>query len=154
MCIRDSPIRGEGNDFLLVPLSRRLEETPDMYIFLKSSDVALSRGTHFSYTYSPEVGATGRQTFCLILHHSKLIGTRTLKKYGFWPVVDCRSFQSRDSIGKVLLARKIFVSAFQKCIHVWGFLQPPRKCEREKSITPPRHGLSITGFICCHQTFD
>ena len=72
-----------GVDFPLITLSRRLEETPDMYIFLKSSDVALSRGTHFSYASSSQLRATGPQTFCLILHHSKLIGTRTLKKYRF-----------------------------------------------------------------------
>ena len=135
--------RTRGGDWIqVVALSKTLEETPDMYIFSKSSDVALSRGTYFSYAYSPEVGATGRQTFCLILHHSKLIGTRTLKKYRFWPLMDCRSVQSEDSIGKVLLTGKSFVSAFQKHIHVWGFLQPPRKWDHVKVNTPPSYRIS------------
>ena len=134
---RETQYEGGVDWIPLVTLSQELEETPDMYIFSKSSDVALSRGTHFSYATSPELGATCPQTFCLNLHHSKLIGARALKKYGFWWFMTCRSVQGRDSIGKVLLARKSFVSAFQKYIHVGGFLQPPRKCDHEKSITPP-----------------
>ena len=45
---RETIMRG-GNDFLRCALSRRLEETPDMYIFLESWDQALSRKYHFAY---------------------------------------------------------------------------------------------------------
>ena len=40
-------------------------ETLDMYIFLKSSAKGLSRGTHFSYAISPQLGATGAGKSCL-----------------------------------------------------------------------------------------
>ena len=43
---RETMMRG-GDDFQVVPLSLRLEETPNMYIFLKTSEVALSCRYHF-----------------------------------------------------------------------------------------------------------
>ena len=49
---------GGGHDIDGVPWSRELMETLDMYIFLKSSAKGLSRGTHFSYASSSQLGAS------------------------------------------------------------------------------------------------
>ena len=57
---RETIMRG-GNDFLRCTLSRRLEETPDMYIFLESWDHALSRKYHFAHAISTLDRSTGHK---------------------------------------------------------------------------------------------
>ena len=49
----------------------------------------------------------------------------------------CSSELRQVGIGKVGTTRKSYVWTFRKYIHVWGFLQPPRKWDQEKVVTPP-----------------
>ena len=62
---RENVHEGGGHDIVPYTWSRELMETPNMYIFLKSSDRALSRDTHFSYASSPQLGAPGAGSWCL-----------------------------------------------------------------------------------------
>ena len=133
---RETIMRG-GHDFLRCTLSQRLEETPDMYIFLERWDKALSRKYHFAYAISTLERSTDHKS-------SKSVLFQSTSSYEFWMVQDetkCLrtwGFElSKASLWKVVLTRKSYFWTFQKYIHVWGFLQPPRKWDHVKVVTPP-----------------
>ena len=56
---------GGGNEIQSAPGRRELMETPDMYIFLESSDRALSRKYHISYAPVTQLGAPGGRSLRL-----------------------------------------------------------------------------------------
>ena len=137
---------GGGNDFLRCALSRRLEETPDMYIFLESWDQALSRKYHFAYAISTLERSTDHKS-------SKSVLFQSTSSYEFWMVQDetkCLATwgfeQSEGSLWKVILTRKSYVWTFQKYILVWGFQKVSRKCAAWKVMTPP-HCASLDNRI-------
>ena len=137
---------GEGNDYLRRTLSRRLEETPDMYIFLESWDQALSRKYHFAYAISTLERSTPHKT-------SKSVLFQCTSSYEFWmgqvetKCLTTWGFElSEASLWKVILTRKSYVWTFQKYILVWGFQKVPRKCAAWKVVTPP-HCASLDNRI-------
>ena len=56
---------GGGYEIQSAPGRRELMETPDMYIFLESSDRALSRKYHISYAPVTQLGAPGGRSLRL-----------------------------------------------------------------------------------------